>query len=299
MLKYAHRFADIHSSEEQREHLCINIEVCVALIVRVLLVFRAPEIITKLEKHDQRKVDCFTDRQNSLYVAVAQTVIVVLNETLQPYSPSRSFCLLFLLSSGEYLIWKEKRRTKRAKRHTRAYLRRKKEGGGRREEGGGRIRNDTIVFRDLVEPCTLQSKSFMARKGERVTRIGIGGRIVVFVLTKTCRSFSSLFVPLVLKIRYLTVAVTAASRSRRWKIYVLGYPRCRAFSLIRSLLTRGTFHWKSALLGTCFEPNSRFYEKNGSIAIGSPFELPVPSRIERVFYSVKCIVYFIRHSRET
>lgn len=139
-----HRFADIYSSEE-REHLCINVQVCVALIVRVLLVFRAPEIITKLEKHDQRKVDCFTDSQNSLYVAVVQTIIVVFDETLQPYSPSRSFRLLSLFSSGEYLIWKEKRGTKRAKRHTHAYLHRKK-------EGGGRMRSIHIVFLVLSSP---------------------------------------------------------------------------------------------------------------------------------------------------
>lgn len=53
------------------------------------------------------------------------------------------------------------------------------------QEERGR-REDTqhaIVFRDLVEPCTLQSKSFMARKGERVTRIGIGGQIMVFDAT--------------------------------------------------------------------------------------------------------------------
>lgn len=198
-----HRFADIYSSGEQREHLCINIQVCAALIVRVLLVFRAPEIITKLEKHGQRKVDCFTDSQNSLYVAVVQTVIVVFNETLQSYSPSAVSLLVRRIS---YLKRKEK-----DKESEKAYA------GMPTQEERGRSENTkhTIVFRDFIKPCTLRSKSFMTRKGERVTRIEIRGESWYLFRRKP-------FVRLAIVFWYLTLAVTAASRSRRWKIYMVG-----------------------------------------------------------------------------
>lgn len=78
------------------------------------------------------------------------------------------------------------------------------------QEERGRSENTkhTIVFRDFIKPCTLRSKSFMTRKGERVTRIEIRGESWYLFRRKP-------FVRLAIVFWYLTLAVTAASRSRR------------------------------------------------------------------------------------